>query len=250
MPMNAMIKVTTVLFLIFSGCASTLDYAGFQERSIDRSPTVEATRAEWKPFFAYSVDSEAQSELYPFRWEHGFSERITLVWMPLPLEIRALILREEDFWLVGEFALLGPVQSRLKDFHWWPSLSFALQKKFNANWAWGVKLFFQPEFKRGASTRKNSSSYEIEFSVLQQASELISIGFCFSALWEQGDIRARYIGRVPDPTNQSIRFPLGARLSYALSRSWELELKAKIYQIGYSSDFSSLPLFLTIAHTW
>lgn len=248
--MNIKNLPTTVFFLILSGCASTPDYAGFEQRAIDRSPTVSENHSQWKPFLAYSIDSASQAEFYPFRWEHGFSDRVTLVWMPLPLQLRALLWRGESAWVTTEFAVLGPVQSRLKDFHWWPSLSFAFQKSITSDLAWGGKLYFQPEFKRGASTRKSSSTLELETSALYQASDAFYAGFSLSLLVENGDLRARYLGRVPEPVTTATRFPIGVRAGYAFSRAWELELEAEIYRLGYPSSFSSIPVFLSVAHTW
>jgi hypothetical protein len=142
------------------------------------------------------------------------------------------------------------VQSRLKDFHWWPSLSFAAQKTMSSDWAWGGKLHLQPEFKRGASTRKSSFSFELETSALYQATDALYLGLSLSLLVEAGDLRARYIGRVPEPVSTATRFPIGLRAGYALSRSWELEFEAEIFRLGYPSSFISVPLFLSVAHTW
>ena len=170
--------------------------------------------------------------------------------MPLPLQLRALLWKEDTLWITGEFAILGPVQSRLKDFHWWPSLSFALQKSMSPDWAWGNKLFFQPEFKRGAATRKSSFTLELETSALYQATDALNFGLSLSLLVESGDLRARYIGRYPDPVSTSTRFPIGVRAGYTLSRSWEIEFEALVYRLGYPVSFTSVPIFLSVAHTW
>lgn len=230
-------------------CATYPDTSPELLPTIDRTPTLPKELSIWKPFVSASLDSERQFEVYPFRWEQGLTDRLTLVWMPLPLQFRYLIHQGNQFWIATDFALLGQVQSRLKDFDWWPSFSISSQLKLSQVMAAQFEIFVQPEFKRGRDHNSSQSS-ELKSGVLLQVNDRIALNTTLSALYESGEVRARYPGEVPMDQGKKIRYPISVKAFYSFNRNWELELDYKIYSVGYEKSFISTPIFFVLTHRW
>lgn len=248
-------------WLIFSlfpllSCTSTPKLADYPSRQIDRPAVLPEGVSSWSPFFARSLDPDRHSYLYPFRWEQGYTERLSLVWMPLPFQARYRLQQDDQGWWVLEGAFLGPVESRDRNFDWRPRLEIQGFRRFHESLAWTASVFGQFEVKRVAEP-KLAKTWGLGSGVHVQLTDRLALK-TQAWIWnETGFAWAHYLGEIPqgnqgpaDVRQARWRYPLEAQVAWSFGPRWEASGRVIWYRLGYESGDWSAPLYLTVTHRW
>lgn len=242
--------------ILISACAASPHLPDLPEEFIQRRATLPDGVSQWHMILGHAFDHEPNSTIYPLYWEQGVTSRLTLIWIPLPLEARYLIYSDDVQWIVADATLLGPVKAREKDFVWRPGMNSTWRRRLSDFLALEEKISYQAEIKRSA---KNNFGRTIglENGLLFQLHPKFSIKPSLTAMNEEGETKAWYLGSIPDSAhgdaallNSRWRFPLGLNMSVTLSRQFELALEMQYLRLGYEPGFRSLPIFLSLIHSW
>lgn len=252
---SAMIFIS-VFISAFSGCASSPELAQLPEQTLDRKPVLPHGVTSWRALSGLALDSERNWTLFPFHWEQAISPRVTLVWTPLPFEVRFLAHSDEEQWLTTAFALLGSSYSRQKNWGWWPYFQAIYSRKLSPTVAWEEELLVQFEVRKSGEDRL-SQTVGLRTSLGYQLAPRFHLKPGAWVLNETGEIRARYVGRIP-PGNtgtrsQSARWrmPLALDLSWTLDPQWEMQTSLNYFSFGYEAEgFTSGSIFITAIHYW
>jgi len=239
-------------------CASSPSLTNLKEESITRRPTLPEGVSVWRPILARSIDRDPGTFAYPFQWEQGYTGRFTLVWMPLPLQAKYMFHAGEGQSAWVEAAFLGSLYARDRNFDWRPSGLVGWKRVMNGFYALDAAIFYNAEISRSA---KNNFSRSIGARIGAQTQPFHSFSAGLSLLFvnEQGRTLARYLGAVPSSNlvNMSAgaggrrwRFPVTLDAAWMFHRQWELQASASLLRLGYDSGFTSVPVYLTVAHYW
>ncbi len=244
-----------VFMILLASCASTSSLNEFQDQAIERTRTLPKDVSAWRFIYAQSLDRERNNYVYPLYWEHGITERLTLVWMPLPFEFHYLLQKDERQSFTLGASLLGSAYARDKDFVWRPSLQVGWKRRLADRLAFEGELFGQSEVKRST---KNTLAWDFALrgGLQYQPFRRLAIGASLLVLEEYGETLARYLGEVP-PGNRGeesqswrLRYPVEIDLTLTLHRQWEIQGNLQIFRFGYPAGYTGLPLYLSLVHYW
>lgn len=237
-----------------SACASSPELSKL-ETPLYRSEILPKGVASYYLIAGIGLNSDSDSDAYvfPIYWEHGVSERLTLVWMPLPLGIRYLLSAEARRWTWIEGDLLGYVYAQQRVFLWRPSASVTHKWLFSDKWGAHLGLFLKTEVDRGPFSL--SPTLGARFGAETQPFDWLFVSASLLPMVEKGETRASYLGGAPasslgHDSPSRFRLPLEFRLSVQKSMRWKAEARLTVYRIGYESGYLGLPLFLSVSHFW
>lgn len=243
-----------LISIFISGCASSPAAKEYVRKPLpERSPTLPLNTGAWKPIFGFAPAKDSSSVVSPLQWENGYAERLTVVWIPLPLQIRYLWISDDHSWLTSEFALFGTNYSRSRDYNWRPSLSFDWKKSLSSSMSYALGFLFQAEVKRGAN-ESWARTLALTLGWQFQALSWLAIEPGLSVWNEVGEVRTFYLGEVPsslsgpEAQNTHWRFPLSLALTARFSAVSELRVEARYYRLGYEESYTEVPIFLTLAY--
>lgn len=251
--MKIKIGICFILYIyLLTGCASSPSLSQIPRQVIDRKPVLPEGVSTWKPLMGLGWGEENRSFIYPFLWEQGYSPYFTLIWMPLPLQFRALLYEKEGlYWLTLEAAFLGSLESRDRDFDWRPEVQLLNQYRIHPQIALRSEALFQSEIRRGS---ENIFSYTTGMTIgtLWQTTSFLSVNLEVGFLYEQGLTRARYIGYYnTDETNPPrVRYPVFFDFRAVFTSQWEVSLKGEIDYFGYSGVERGGSAYFSVAYSW
>jgi hypothetical protein len=209
----------------------------------------------WKPIVGFAPSKESSSLIVPLQWENGYNESLTLIWMPLPLQIRYLLFSNDYQWISTEVALFGLNYSRSQDYNWRPSASLGWKRKISDALGYETKLFYQGEVKRG-DDEPYSRTISLQIGGFIQITSWLGINPSISIWNESGAVRSQYLGEIPmslkgeEAKNTHWRFPLNLSLVARFSASSEIQAEIRYYRFGFESTYTEIPIFLTFVHYW
>lgn len=248
--------VFSVFISLFAmGCATSSRFSEFPPNQIARKPVLPDGVAAWGPIAARGFDADPGGFVYPLHWEQGVSEKVTLIWMPLPLQVRYQIFDSESQWLATEFALLGTTYSRDRNYNWRPSLQLDHRYRLGPHFALDSQLLFQFDIRR---TSDNPVNFILGLKLLPKV-QLTSnwmIGAGFSVWRETGETPGPYLGAMPSDVNGPTalgsrwRLPLEFETRWQFRPQWEIHLKSQIFTVGYPPGYFGWPMYLTLWHYW
>lgn len=222
---------------------------------MDRLPTLPEGVSAWRPVIGHAFDVEPNSTAYPLVWESGLTDRLTLVWTPVPFEARYLLAQDDRQWLAASAAFLGSVKTREKNFDWRPSARLSARRRLEGALAIEGDLEAQFEIRRTGLGTGRTLGLRAGLCLEPPDGRLAFIPSIW-AINESGETRVRYLGALP-PSGQGAaaagsrwRFPLALEVSYRLGRQWEAGLEAAYYRIAYDPGYVGLPVYLSVAHYW
>lgn len=241
---------------LISACSSSPQLADLPEETIYRRATLPEGVSQWHLILGHAFDHEPNSTIYPLYWEQGLTSRLTLIWIPLPLEARYLVHSDSKQWLVVDASFLGNVKSREKNFVWRPGVSTTWRRLLSDSIAIEEKFFYLAEVKR-AEKNKFGRSIGLENGVLFQLHPKFAVKPSLTLMNESGETQARYLGAIPDSSRGDEshlkprwRFPVGLAAHLVLSRQFELALEVQYLRLGYGPGYQGLPVFLSLIHSW
>lgn len=206
--------------------------------SVERPLTLSESLAQWK---AWSFVSSAQPwGWFPLGFEYGVTDTLTLVWLPIPIEIRwraySDALREKQLTL--SFNILGAVTSQTQNFNWSPFARADFRWRPLGWFALDTALGFVGELRREVVPFAATLVAEISprFQVFSWFWVAPWVG-----LWsEWGAPRSLYWGASPTIVagDLGLRVPVGAALGFTLSNRVELESRVTQMGIGANSGFA------------
>jgi hypothetical protein len=238
------------------GCASSPKAKKYAETSLaDRSATLPGDTAAWKPVFGFAVAKESSSLIVPLQWETGYTESLTLIWMPLPLQLRYLLFSDSEQWITTEVALFGSNYSRSRDYNWRPSVSIGWKKNLGGGFGYEAKFLFQGEMKR-SQDEPFSRTLSLQTGGFLQVTPWLGLNPSVFIWNEYGEVRTQYLGEVPttlsgpEALKTHWRFPLNLGIVARLASNFELQAEVRYYRLGYEADYTEVPIFLTLIHYW
>ncbi len=253
---NRVLCFLSLLFLSSLSCATSPSLQHIKKESIDQIPILPLGVSSWRLIYAHAFPPEVRDFVFPFYWEHGFLEKLTLVWAPLPFEMRYLFYQNEEMWLSGHTSLLGSIYTRDINFYWRPDLGFVLRKKVTPWLAFESELFLQLEVKRSREDAL-ARTYVARQGALFQPFPFLLLSASLLALNEKGETIARYLGAVPKENQGSQaseksrwRFPLSTDVILQLSPQWQILFNLTFYHFGYGGEKVSAPLYVSLVYFW
>lgn len=251
------LKLVFMSGIVFiSACASSPHLADLHEESIHRRTTLPEGVTQWHMIWGHAFDHEPNSTIYPLYWEQGLTSRLTLIWMPLPLEARYLAYSDETQWLIVDAALLGNVKAREKDFIWRPGINTTWRRRLSDSIAIEEKISLLAEVKR-AEKNNFGRTVGLESGVLFQLHRKFAVKPSLLVINEEGETQSRYLGAIPHSSRGDVshlysrwRYPLHLNVVFNISRQFELALEVQYLKLGYEPGFRGLPVFLSLIHSW
>jgi hypothetical protein len=167
------------------------------------------------------------------------------------MQARVLAYSDDRQWVTAELALFGPPQSRDRNFEWRPSLDFIWRRKLSAALALDSGFGIHAEVSRTAE-KNISRAYIGRIGALWQMLDRVAVLPSVQVMNESGSMKAMYLGEVP--VGDGWRVPLGLEIATVLYRDQrrqvELGLQGTWFHLGYENDFTSFPVYLTLAYSW
>lgn len=229
---------------ILVACATPQRLENYPLSEIDRPYTLPEDVNSWGTYLTGVFDrSNLKSThgfaIFPFNWEQGLSDRLTLVWSPLPLQVRYQAYRDSVSFLGIYFNLLGPTYARGYDFNWSPTLHLTYRRKLTSIFALQGTLIGEPEVKSKQAVGNGTSG--LQLATWFQVVERLAVAFKPHFLWESGDPRSRYFGELPPDRSEKSRFlfPISAEIEGVLSRRWQVNFEYQWLSSPEAQEFMS-----------
>lgn len=249
-------KMRTILacigILLLASCAATSKLDTYAERAIDRSEALAEGVTLYRFTYSQSFSAPANLGVLPFYWEQGISEHWTLVFMPLPLQVRYRLAHDEESWWTVDAAFLGPMLTRTRNLDWRPTLYSHYRRKLSAEFALELGGLALAEVKRTGANKLGTT-----FGLKAGAGWQLHPRFYLQAgLWvqrEHGAARAQYVGEIPpDADSDAVRwrYPLQFQLTWSLHRQWDFSARIDVYRLGYPAVYSSNSFYAWVTHAW
>lgn len=149
MKTNLFLALALVFALI--SCATVGDIEKLPRRQIDRPYTLPSGLDSWGMVSLLTGTEYSTGQKYgtavvaPF-WQQSLSDKVSLLWVPLPLGLRVEAYRNESHRL-GFDITLGFGSSSLYGSVFYPSLGLEYLYKFDSNWALVTEGNYNPEFR-------------------------------------------------------------------------------------------------------
>jgi len=244
-----------VLLTYLIACATPKELEKYPVRHIDRPYTLPERLMSWKTLFTGTTDrtdSKGYSPQYqylPFNWEQGLTDNLTLIWTPLPYQVRWQVYRtpESFFGLYGN--LIGRTWSRTDDFNWSPIVSGTYRRKLVEWFAFEGTLTIEPDVRRAATP---SWTIGPEFGALFQVADPLMVGAHIAFLGEWSDPRARYLGTLPVNRFMEWRLltPVTAEIHWNIIQRLQLEAQYQYLQSPVAGGYYSHNLYLGTTLFW
>lgn len=217
------------------------------ERFIDRPYTLTKGTALWK----VSVTISRDFDIFPFYWEQGLTDDLTLVWFPVPFEVKYQLQRNRRLRIGAALNILGPLNYRNADFTWSPYLQGNLRFFLSSRLAIAMDPLFAAEVSR--SGNGISSTMALPLGPLFQLTDQLSLQPRIELRLESGNPRDWYLGTLP-PHEQSKSFhsrtPIGMSLNWQFLSAWEFEGDYTFLKWGYRNGYHNHQLFLNLLYFW
>jgi len=230
-------------FLLWS-CATPSELDKYSTREIDRPYTLSSGLNTWKTINTAVFDSTASQSfsgagVFPFNWEQGLTDNLTLIWTPIPLQFRYQFYRNSTSFVGLYFSLLGPTYARGYDFNWSPTLNFAIRRKMSEYLAIEGTIIGEPEINR--NNPLGASTYGVQWATWFQASDNWALAVKPHFLWEMGDPRSRYFGQLPPGRDGASRavFPIYFDIEGMIFARWQVNVEYQLISLPASNQFLS-----------
>lgn len=187
-------------------------------------------------------------QVFPFQWEHGVGERFSMIWSPVPVEMKWQYGKGEDSHLGLYVNVLGRFWSRVKDFNWSPHANTTWRKKLSPHFATEWTLLGEMDIQR-----KGSPNWTVGMqpAILYQMLQKWMIGLQAEVLLEKGSPRARYLGTLPFERSDGLHtlFPVTLKVAGMLSDQWEIDTQMRYLRIA-CKNYNSYEVFASILYYW
>lgn len=223
--------------LLYS-CAKPLSLNQYPQRQIDRPYTLTKGLMTWKVLLtSFERSTEPKKfftnvSIFPFNWEQGFTDSVTVLWSPLPLQLYWQSWREDNNFLGFNFDLAKKDWLKIKNYDWNPALSATLRRSLSQDFS--LESIFSVE---ATISRQKRPSWLLgpKIGILHQLYSDGMLGFFGELLLEKGKSRMSNILMSDEMAEYSTRFiyPLGLNFIFSLEQRWQIETS---YQ--YISAFS------------
>ena len=223
---------------------------------IDRPYSLPSGLSSWKVTQALGWnqdDTRSRSFSYvffPFFWEQGLTDQLSLVWFPLPLEFRMQVLRNKNYRLGIGANVFSNIIFQFEGFNWTPFIDVDQRFYLDSSLALDWNTHFQFEIRR--STPAFNFAAVNWFGPLVQISDSLHLSGQLGFLFEYGNLNSLYIGKAPNNpgTGPFWRFPLRLGAGHTLSKQWQVNLFWYPTFLGYgeSLGYWNQAFFIDLIH--
>lgn len=184
----------------------------------------------------------------PLNWEQGLTDHVSLIWTPIPVQLKWQYWRTQDAYLGFYVNLLGRTWSRVKDFDWSPILSTTLRKKLSKRFATELSVSAEVDFKLKQTANWTLGS---QVGILYQVADTWMTAFHLDILAEKGSPRSRYLGTLPFERSDGVHYlyPLNFSVVGSLTEQWELDATCRYIALP-SLHYRSYEVFLSLLYYW
>lgn len=189
---------------------------------MDRPYALPLDLAFWRPLTVWGLSNQTGTAratdvgVFPLAFELGVSETLTLIFTPLPLQLRWQPLRWDGGWAGLYFNVLGPLYTRLVDFNWSPKLELRARQKL-LPWL-ALEAAVSNETELSTKAPQYSTTFGPEFGLLAQILDFWAVGASVTAAIEYGDPRSRYLAELPR-----------GRVGSGLLPTWPLRFETQVF---------------------
>lgn len=187
--------------------------------------------------------------VFPFFWEQGIHERMTLIWSPMPTALRVSFLQTYaqelekrgtlSHYVGAEVSLLGSPLFQFQEFNLTPFLKIQSQFRINERLALQILFSGQLELRRSAPSLHGVTYGKI--ALLCQITETFSLAPFISPGIEWGSPRTGYIFSPDQPTQSSvgssIRTPVGMVTNWFALDQWKFSVDYLLFFFNYPAPF-------------
>ena len=237
-----------LLLLVLATTAScgtpTLNHE-FPSSETGRPLTLSQGLSSWSPILTAARNTIALAEsssaaiFYPFYWEQGLTDKLTLIWFPIPLAARYSLSRDRRQELAIAGNLIGEPYYRGWDFDWSPYAELLTKHRVSEDVAIKTKLLAQADIRKAGDLLSGAVSWEA--GPWFQLSYAIAVRPYLEPTLEFGNPRARYLGSLPpeDPHFRHFRMPIGMDVSLTFSSQWNLSTDFRLLRVNYPEGYIS-----------
>ncbi len=213
-------------------------FSKWAQASVERPLTLPDSMGEWK---VWSFLSNAQSwSWFPLAFEYGVNDDLTLVWLPIPIELRWRFFRTAEQELAATLNVLGATTSQTQNFNWSPFV------RVNSRWHISHWLALDSHLAWVAELRRETTPVAVT-GVLGVAPRLqpwrwMWISLLLETWLEFGAPRAMYWGAEPTwaAPGPNLRVPFGGVLGFSLWNRLELENRLTVLTLGFGNGYLQL----------
>lgn len=226
--MQSFALISTLVLGSF-GCSTPQEREHFPDRQVDRPYSLPKGLNTWKVIFTGTLSGTLDQTsrkfgTFPFNWEQGLTDSLTLIWAPLPLEIRYQFFQNLESFFGFTFIGIGPTYSRGFDLNWSPTLHLTYRRKLVQDIALEGTLLLEPEVN--SADPLGNRTLGMQFAVWYQLWNRAALALKPHILYETGAPRSRYFDLLPPGRNGNRWiFPIFVDFQAVLSRQWQTDLE-------------------------
>lgn len=249
---NAIVVSGVFSAIILSGCTSTGPVEKVNSRAVDRSYTLPSGVASWSTLAILgNIKTPSDNTIIPpipipLFWEQSLNDNLTLVWGPLPLELKYQI-SKTDIQLWGVNFGIGGGYGSGTGWILQPRASVTNRSKLNSDLA--IQSTFGGRFSFETGSRgSNGYSFSASSGALFQLSDIFALNAAIGV--EISKANLGLVGVSGATTNMtSTIVPLTIGSDWRFARQWSFNTTYAYYGLG-SSDWSANILLFDLTHYW